>query len=506
MATDWRERYLELADEHERQSTVHADAERDLIRLIVRLCVACSGLDPALDPHLNRLRNAAKAGRPAGLLREAGVLADALVHAPEQRARPGVVQRLLAHRGLGSRQIDDALKLWASVATDPARASAGQLDELAKVLLGAPQTADGEEARPGLLARLVGKGTTGAAERPNQLLLKVLEVVQWPEGVLATVDAFRAELAGDEAAWVHVVRKISDLAVSAMDQAQFHARSAETFLTELNHRLEELDRYMLGEVQRREDSRLSGQSLGNRMDSEVVTLTNNVHNSEDLAGLQAGVIDSLDRMQAHVRVHLEEESARLESAEADAAQLRKQMRRLEHDTFDLRRQVAQSYREAMRDPLTGLPNRRAYDERVAQEYARWKRFGDPLALLVLDIDNFKSINDTFGHSSGDKALAMIGKILGERVRETDFIARYGGEEFVALLTGAQREDVSRVAEAMRAGVQDGGLHAKGRPVKVTVSIGAAVFGVGDSLDAAFDRADKALYAAKRQGKNRVVFG
>lgn len=330
--------------------------------------------------------------------------------------------------------------------------------------------------------------------------------MQWPESVSATVDAFRTELAGDEAAWVHVVRKISDLAVSAMDQAQFHARSAETFLTELNHRLEELDRHMLGEVQRREDSRLSGQSLGNKMDSEVVTLTNSVRNSEDLSGLQAGVIDSLDRMQAHVRAHLAEEGARLESAEADAAQLRKRMRRLEHDTFDLRRQVAQSYREAMRDPLTGLPNRRAYDERVAQEYARWKRFGDPLALLVLDIDNFKSINDTFGHSSGDKALAMIGKILGERVRETDFIARYGGEEFVALLTGAQREDVLRVAEAMRAGVQDGGLHAKGRPVEVTVSVGAAMFGVGDSLDAAFDRADRALYAAKRQGKNRVVFG
>ncbi|MCB1728759.1 MAG: GGDEF domain-containing protein, partial [Gammaproteobacteria bacterium] len=83
---------------------------------------------------------------------------------------------------------------------------------------------------------------------------------------------------------------------------------------------------------------------------------------------------------------------------------------------------------------------------------------------------------------------------------------YGGEEFIALLTGAQRDDVLRVAEAMRAGVQDGGLHANGRPVKVTVSIGVAMFGVGDSLDGAFERADKALYAAKRQGKNCVVFG
>ena len=506
MATDWRERYLELADRHEQQLVAHADAERDLTRLIVRLCVACSGLDPALDPHLNRLRNAAKAGDPAALLRQAGALADALVHAPEQRARPGVLQRLLAHTGLGPRQTNDVLTLWAAVAADPASASTRQLDALAKVLAEALQPAGGEDRRPGLLARLVGKGTTGDAVGPNQLLLQVLDVVQWPEDLSARIEEFRTQLAGDDAAWVGVVRQISDLAVIAMDEAHFHARSAEAFLTELNHRLEELDRHMLGEAQRREDSRLGGQSLGHRMDAEVVTLTDRVRTSEDLSGLQAGVIDSLDRMQAHVRAHIEEERARLEGAEADAAQLRKRMRRLEHDTFDLRRQVAQSYREAMRDPLTGLSNRRAYDDRVAQEYARWKRFGDPLALLVLDIDDFKTINDTFGHSSGDKALAMIGKILGERVRETDFIARYGGEEFIALLTGAERDDVLRVAEAMRAGVQDGGLHANGRPVKVTVSIGVTMFGVGDSLDGAFDRADKALYSAKRQGKNRVVFG
>ena len=144
-----------------------------------------------------------------------------------------------------------------------------------------------------------------------------------------------------------------------------------------------------------------------------------------------------------MRAHLEEKSARVWKVRRRMPHsCAKRMRRLEHDTFDLRRRVAQSYREAMRDPLTGLPtggpmttrgpgNTRAGSALVI----RWRCWS-------LDIDDFKTINDTFGHSSGDKALAMIGKILGERVRETDFIARYGGEEFIALLTGAQRDDVA----------------------------------------------------------------
>ena len=138
--------------------------------------------------------------------------------------------------------------------------------------------------------------------------------------------------------------------------------------------------------------------------------------------------------------------------------MRSELHQLEQETFDLRRQVAQTYHEAMRDSLTGLPNRRAFDERISQEYARWKRFRETLALLVLDVDDFKRVNDTFGHKSGDKALAMIAKLLGERVRETDFIARYGGEEFVVLLTGADRADALRIAEAMRLAVELSLIH------------------------------------------------
>ena len=506
MMADWRERYLKLADQHEREGSAHTEAERELTRLITRICVACSGLDPVLDPHLHRLRQAAKSGHTETLLRRADEFADSVVRASESRTRPGALATLLERGGASQRQVDEALNLWELVAADPGNASDRDLDRLAELLRsGRAPSPKKTESRGGLLSRLIGRDDAALAS-PNQRLLGMLDAVQWPEPLLEQIGAFRAELASDGAgdAWVRVVRQISDLAVRAFKQSQHDAQSAELFLIELNQRLEELDRHMLDEVQRRDDSRESGERLGQKMNIEVLTLTASVRKSASLPELQAGVISSVERMHSHVRHHLEEESARREVAEAEADQLRRQLRRLEQDTFDLRRQVAQTYREAMRDQLTGLPNRRAYDERMAQEYARWKRFSEPMALLVLDVDDFKRVNDKFGHKSGDKALVMIGRILSERLRETDLIARYGGEEFVVLLTGAERDDALRIAEAMRQGVLNGGLHANGQPVKITISCGLAIFAEGDSPETVFERADKALYQAKGQGKDRVV--
>lgn len=275
---------------------------------------------------------------------------------------------------------------------------------------------------------------------------------------------------------------------------------------ELSQRLEELHRHVLDDVQRRADSKDSGERLGRNMSNEVESLSDSVRQSIDLADPQSRVLASLDRMQSHVRTHLDDENARREQAETVASTLRKQLRRLEQETFDLRRQVAQAYQDAMRDPLTGLPNRRAYDERIAHEVARWRRFREPLALLVCDVDNFKDVNDTFAHKAGDKALVMIGKLLSARLRETDFLARYGGEKFVVLLTGASQDDALRLADGTRTSIENGGLHAPGQPVKITHSGGLVLFDDGDTAEPVFERADKAPYEAKRQGKNKVVVG
>ena len=131
MTADWRDRYLKLADQHERATSAHAAAERELTRLITRLCVACSGLDPVLDPHLKRLRQAAKGGKARTLLRQAGEFADSVVRASAGGARTGALDALLGRSHAARRDIDDAVKLWNAIAADPAGSPTDQLDRLA---------------------------------------------------------------------------------------------------------------------------------------------------------------------------------------------------------------------------------------------------------------------------------------------------------------------------------------------------------------------------------------
>ncbi len=198
-----------------------------------------------------------------------------------------------------------------------------------------------------------------------------------------------------------------------------------------------------------------------------------------------------------------EESRHREAAETESA-LRERLGQVEDEAAKLRQEIALVREHALVDPVTELPNRAAWDERLRQEHARWRRFGAPLSLAVFDVDNFKSINDRFGHSAGDKALRIISAALRSRLRQTDFIARYGGEEFAVLLIGATRSGALKVAEEMRLAVSRAGLHTRTRPVEVTISAGISEFEGEDTAETVFERADAALYEAKRSGKNCCV--
>jgi diguanylate cyclase (GGDEF)-like protein len=160
-------------------------------------------------------------------------------------------------------------------------------------------------------------------------------------------------------------------------------------------------------------------------------------------------------------------------------------------------------RQAGTDALTGLANRRALDAALGAQSALARREGRPCAVLMLDLDHFKAINDTHGHAVGDAVLRACGERLRAQLRESDLCARYGGEEFVVLLAGAQHETAEEVAERLRASVSAAPLAAG---VTTTVSIGTACHRPDDDAASLMARADAALYQAKRSGRDRVVCG
>ena len=154
---------------------------------------------------------------------------------------------------------------------------------------------------------------------------------------------------------------------------------------------------------------------------------------------------------------------------------------------------------SLTDPLTGCWNRRAFEERLASEFATCKRHGGVLSILMLDIDNFKKINDQYGHETGDQVICRVAKVLKDGARGSDMVCRYGGEEFAVLLPRTPREGAAMIAERLRAAV---GAKWDGTPVTVSIGIG----NLSENCDSAtvVRHADEALYAAKAAGKNRVA--
>ena len=160
--------------------------------------------------------------------------------------------------------------------------------------------------------------------------------------------------------------------------------------------------------------------------------------------------------------------------------------------------------DATVDFLTKIPNRRALDNRLFEEIARYNRHRTVFSVVMMDIDHFKQINDRLGHLAGDRVLRAVASLLGEEKREIDYLARYGGEEFVLVLPEAPPEQAVLVAQKMRRRVEASRFTFEGNPIRITLSAGVTqVLEKGDSVSEALARADAALYRAKEGGRNRV---
>jgi diguanylate cyclase (GGDEF)-like protein len=161
--------------------------------------------------------------------------------------------------------------------------------------------------------------------------------------------------------------------------------------------------------------------------------------------------------------------------------------------------------QADHDALTRLHNRRSLDERLRTEFERHRRYGHPMSLLLLDIDHFKVINDTYGHQAGDAVLRELADVLRNAIRTTDFVARYGGEEFVIILPHTEEAQGHMLAERLRHCIEQCQVQHHGVQLSATVSIGVAGFrpGAFANVEELVREADRALYLAKANGRNLV---
>jgi diguanylate cyclase len=505
---DWKQRYEDLLRQHESEAEANRELEGLLTRTIIRLTLAADGLDPRLDPHLKGVRDAVRGGINDQLAAKLNSLSDGLLHFSESNGdeksdASGEYLRLLNALQLNKKEVQEAAGLMQLLAEDPVQMDDEHFSRLLSLL---SRELPAKAKKGGLLDRLLGGAPSDreSGPKPNEILLNLLEQASWPGHWGEDVARLKQRL-GENApadAWADVLHDLLDLSAKSYGQVQMEIREAEDFLEELTLRLQDLGVHLQSAHEGRNQIVEHGRNLSQKVTGHVGDLGASVQAATDLQQLKTAVRERISLIQNNIDDYLREEHEWHKQTEQSEKELKNRLVKLEKESHELRSRMVEAHHMALIDAVTGLPNRLAYEERVEQEMARWKRFNSALTMLVWDVDDFKSINDRFGHQAGDKALRVIAQSLKARLRETDFIARFGGEEFVCLLCGAQGQEALSVAEQMRHSVESNGFHSQGKPVPVTISCGVTSFRTGDTLNAVFSRADKALYEAKRNGKNR----
>ncbi len=359
------------------------------------------------------------------------------------------------------------------------------------------------EAVAEAIAALCGEATGHGIE---EALLQLLERLELPAEQQSRVEALKGELVhGLEGEAIgSMVSSVADLVSEMRARVQREHAEMESFLKQLTQRLQELDKNVQLNLDSQRESLTDGGRLNSAVEEQMQGIADSMEQAEELDALKGSVQRHMETIREHLERFSDTEKDRLQQAEQRVAELTERLHDMEGEARELRANIRKERRAAQVDPLTGIPNRLAYNERLALEQARWARYGSPLCVAVWDVDKFKGVNDTYGHQAGDRVLSVIAKILSKQVRETDFVARFGGEEFVLLLPETDLQSAMLAADKLRETIAGTEFHHRGVRVPVTISCGVAQFHEGDDDEAVFTRADAALYAAKRAGRNRCM--
>jgi diguanylate cyclase len=466
---DWRKRYLDSLRTMERDERQFRDRQQSLYKLVGRLCLAAQGQSTRLDRELNRLKESVRREVAPEQLEPLGqAIADAVLEIDQ-----------------GSPTLSGIKALDGKAAESHAAADGRSTSSTTTTVQ--PGVVAGEERIRGLMSRLLSE----LSEEPR---------------LVAAADAVKRELAvtlvPDQLPGL--IERVGGLVIQRIQGLERMRQELELLLGQLVSQLDSLTHYVEDNAKEETQRSSSSETLNLQITGEMQALGDTVAAGTDLNVIRRQLRQRLDSIGRHLLDFRDREEERARQAQARTEQMRGRMDEMESEARKLKARLTDEKRLSMRDPLTQIPNRMAYEQRVGEELERWTRFSQPTCIAVWDIDEFKAINDNYGHRAGDRVLSVVAECLANSIRSTDFIARYGGEEFVMLLPGTTMPDALRLAEEMREAVTQLGFHFRGAPVSITISCGITALVDGDEAENAFDRADRAMYRAKETGRNRVV--
>jgi len=425
--------------------------------------------------------------------------------APVAASAPAAVSRVM----LDSLPLSSALLMpspVAKAAAEPANESVAVAEPaeqaaLEAVVVNAAVPADPDYALP----PAPEPGYSAIASHVEGSLLKLLEELPLPERHQGQAEALRQRITAGLNMY-ELVPVLDDLAVLMLAIADVGQREFEGYLKQLNERLAAFQGSLQDVHTDYTDSAEAARSLDSELRQQVDGLHSSVQEATDLDNLKELVENRLSGLLGTMSQYQQQRDARELQVGERLQILVDRVASMELEAKGFRDHLEEQRQKALLDPLTGLPNRAAWTERLDLELARLQRYGGDLLLAVLDIDHFKRINDDYGHLAGDKVLKIIAGELFKRLRKTDFIARFGGEEFVLLVPSTPMEGGLKLLDTLRSAIENCPFHFKGERVTITLSGGISSFSSAERSEQVFERADQALYRAKRGGRNRIEVG
>lgn len=356
-------------------------------------------------------------------------------------------------------------------------------------------------------ARKPASASQSVSTPDNAALLRLLDRLALIPAISQQISAFRRKIADADTNDSQVNAEQAGLVIVQYCNAlEAERANLISMLDQMTSSIGELSGHLSGDARLRAEARDQSIALNQQLVGKVNTLGSNVYQANDLKALQSEVHKGLELINSGLQEAREREEARLRAFEARADEMKTRIDRLENETQQLRESVAVEHQNACTDRLTSLPNRMAYELRIKQDLQHSRDSGEPLVLLIWDIDRFKSVNDTYGHHAGDRALQVVGQRLAQHARESDFCARFGGEEFSMTLRNLPVQQAAVAADRIRQSIERIKFHFREKPVTLTVSCGLTLIREDDTPERAFERADAALYEAKNAGRNRCMVG
>ena len=499
---NWRKRYYAQGDEHDALKERYREHVELLQRIVSRLCLTVDDSAPEFEREISVLRKKLK-GELSSLpaLGESLADIDQLLLA-QQEQDVGIKVSLPETTGTKPQRKSFWQRFRKRLKADdePSEHSQDRIEVVPEdfvELPGAEQLKEVLESTPGYGA---------IASKVADILNSLLSQMSYPESAQKDLQALRLRIAG-RVNWYELPPTLEDLSSLVLASVGKGQRQFDSFLHELDQQLNTIALFLQEHDQRDQTWVELSQKLHDAINQQGVSFSDRAFSGQRPEVLEA-------QLKKSIREHLEDISeitvGFVKKGEKLSAgfkpqldEMQQNLKRLVTEEKKLRNKLKEERTLALKDTLTDLPNREAYDERLEFDYQRWLRYRNPTVIVAGDIDHFQDINDRFGQLSGDRTLQIIAKELRRRIRKTDFIARYGGEEFVLVLPLTKLDAAKEVVEKLRQTTANLPLHFRAQRVQLTMSFGLAEFAECEHFSRMTDKAELALAQAKADGRNCV---